>query len=144
MDQNCILKYLKRGKIGNQLALPQSHSHFWGLHFPFPVVKSQSQQPKSQSKNRSIPVPILPLQDPLKDSTSHKDWYAIAVDSTLTFRLVFLKSWTRLFNFSVVLSLLHFANQEKTLSSGQINSGKSNLTPPPPKGKVLATAWRLQ
>ena len=27
-DQNCILKYLKRGKIGNRLALPQSHSHF--------------------------------------------------------------------------------------------------------------------
>ena len=57
----------KRIKIGNRLTLLQSHSH---LKTSFPIPSGQipvpaTQIPFSQSKNRSIPVPILPLQDPL-------------------------------------------------------------------------------
>ena len=54
----------------SHFAILKSHSHFWFLtfFFPFPVTKSQSQcglNPIFPGQNLQIPIPILPLQDPL-------------------------------------------------------------------------------
>ena len=62
---------LKVQKIGNQLALSQSHSHYLRTSFPIPsgqIPVPVTPIPFSQPKNRPIPAPILPLHDPYSTS----------------------------------------------------------------------------
>ena len=54
----------------DMLTKHQSHSHF-GFFFLTQIPVPATEIPFSQYKNRLIPVPILPLHDPLK-SNHHK------------------------------------------------------------------------
>jgi hypothetical protein len=60
-DKNYDQRHQKRIKIGNRLTLLRSHSHFRGLHFPFPVAKSQSQQPKPDFPSLKIDQSQFPF-----------------------------------------------------------------------------------
>jgi hypothetical protein len=77
MDQNSILKYLngmeKLGIDSNYLnPIPIFEDFISHSQWPNPGPSNPIQIPFSQSKNRSIPVPILSLQDPLNGSTNFK------------------------------------------------------------------------
>ena len=64
-------KILKTWKNWESTRITSIPFPFLRIHFPFPVAKSQSQQPKSHFpslKIDSTPVPILPLQDPLNSA----------------------------------------------------------------------------
>ena len=65
--QNCILKYLKTWKNWESTRITSIPFPFLRTSFPIPsgqIPVPATQIPFSQSKNSSIPVPILPLQDP--------------------------------------------------------------------------------
>ena len=54
-------KMLKTWKNWESTLITSTHSHFWGLHFPFPVAKSQSQKPKSHFPSLKIDQSQFPF-----------------------------------------------------------------------------------